>query len=256
MMTPSIVLRPRSASAILVGAAVLSVALLAVLPQSADAQPLPEPIVRPGSVESRPVGIESRSATVEIGAANRTWTDLGAGLSSVEQGPITLDLRSPAHELTVHANRLVLEPLDDGLIHGIFEVDLEGWGDLEVDVRTIAGTTPMEDRVVAKRQWVRTEAKIHLELAPAGYWLTMVEAFRPSVGVLIESQLARQLVDACRGMKAIPLFGGLDCDSLSASLTRVEIPMPEPGTRYYIASSLLSPGEQAVFDRFTRSLLQ
>lgn len=195
---------------------------------------------------------ESRTVSLEIQAMNGTWTDLQSGLVPVQQGPVTLVFESPAHELKVHANRLVLEPLADGRIDVLFEADLEGWGDLEIELRTVAGVTPMSDRVVARRQWVRAMATVRLEPAEGGYWLTMVETLRPSVGIRIESQVGRQVVDSCRGLKAFPMLAALDCDALSASLSRVEIPMPEPGTRFHLDASRLTPTEKMVFDRFAQ----
>jgi hypothetical protein len=193
---------------------------------------------------------ESRTVSLEIQAMNGTWTDLQSGLVPVQQGPVTLVFESPAHELKVHTNRLVLEPLADGTIDVLFEADLEGWGDLEIELRTAASVTPMSDRVVAKRQWVRAVATVRLEPAEGGYWLTLVESLRPAVGIQIESQVGRQMVDSCRGLKAFPMFAALDCDALSASLSRVEIPMPEPGTRFHLDASRLTPTEKTVFDHF------
>ncbi|MCG8455566.1 MAG: hypothetical protein MI919_04735 [Holophagales bacterium] len=189
-------------------------------------------------------------AELQISAVNGTYRDLDGALAPVEQGPVTIVLRSPSHELVVHGNRLALERAEGGDVNAVFEADVEGWGNLELELRTAAGVTPMRDRVEAGRQWLRAEGKIRLEHESGGYGLTLVEAFRPTVGIQIRSEVARQMVDSCRTLRAFPMFAVLDCDALSARLGRVEIPMPEPGTRYHVPAALLSPAERVVFDRF------
>ena len=197
-------------------------------------------------------GQSTAAIELEIDRVNGEWTDLDGGLRPIEQGPMTLVIRVPEHALTIHANRLRLAWVEReaGTVDVEFEARLEGWGRLEIELQTATGTTPFEDRVVAKTQWVRAGAVVRLGRLPSSYRLEVVVAHRPAVGILIESELAARLVGTCRSLAAFPMFGAVDCDALSASLQRVEVPMPEPGTIYFLTDTLFSAEERAALDRF------
>lgn len=209
------------------------------------------------------IGATTGPVEIEIARVNGTWTDLDAGLQPIEQGPVTIVVRVPEHALTVHENRLRLAWADReaGTVDVEFEARLEGWGNLELEMRTATGTTPYEDRVLAKTQWVKAGAVVRLskvegaeEVGGEGtgnYRLEVVRSHRPIVGIQIESDLAQRLVATCRGLRAFPMFAAVDCDALSASLARVEAPMPEPGDVYFLPASLFTSEERAVIDSFS-----
>ncbi|MEM6797477.1 MAG: hypothetical protein AAF725_26145 [Acidobacteriota bacterium] len=185
---------------------------------------------------------------LEIAVLNGVYTELDPGLAPIRQGPITLWIRSPEHELRVLSNRLTLRPTEDGLLEAALEAEVEGWGQLVVDLQTAAGTSALEDRVEAPRQLLEVAGTVRMVRAPGGYLVSFLSFEEPSMGVEIESRLAGQLGDACRTLAALGL-GVLDCDSLLASLRRIEVPLPEPGTEFLVRRELLSAEERAVFDR-------
>ncbi|MEM1203383.1 MAG: hypothetical protein AAGN66_09170 [Acidobacteriota bacterium] len=189
---------------------------------------------------------------ISIEALNGTFEQLDGGLQPIQQGPVTIVITSPEHRLQVFANRFKLSPhaSGDGTLDAELDVRLEGWGELVAELVTGAGEpTRFEDTVTAGRQWVRAAARVKLEKAEGGYELTFLEAERPSVDIVIKSGLAKQLVDTCRAFAALPLFGGgLDCDSVAASLAVARIPYPDPGTVYLVHGELLTSEERIYFD--------
>ncbi|MEM8933941.1 MAG: hypothetical protein AAGE94_22310 [Acidobacteriota bacterium] len=189
---------------------------------------------------------------IEIARVNGEWKDLDGGLKPIEQGPMTLLVEVPEHALTVHENRLRLGWVerDAGTVDVEFEARMEGWGQLLITLQTATGSTPFDDRVVAKTQWVKAGAVVRLGRLASSYRLEVVVPHRPAVGIQIESELAAQMVGTCRSLAAFPMFGAVDCDALSASMARVEIPMPEPGTVYFLRDDLFSDAERAVLDAF------
>lgn len=188
---------------------------------------------------------------MSISALNRVFDSLETGFVPIEQGPVTINISSPAHRLEIFENRLAFtesERHEDG-VEVLFEVDLAGWGDLIATLETVAGSTPYEDRVTVERQWVKAEAVIRLVPTEKGYDMTLLEALTPTVGFQIESDMAQQIVETCRAFAA--LLPGLGCDGVSASLARIEAPLPEAGTQYEINGAYLTEEERAIFDRFT-----
>ena len=189
---------------------------------------------------------------LEISVMNGVYENLDAGLVPFEQGPVTLVIRSPKHELRVHSNQLLLERDDAGLISAEFAADVEGRGNLIIDIQSAAGVTSFEDRVEVPRQWLKTSGHVRLEPAQPierGWMVTFVDYVHDIVGVQIRSQATQQVVDACRTMVSLG-FVVLDCDAVQAALARVEVPLPEPGSQFLIRRDLLSPDEALVFDRF------
>ncbi len=188
--------------------------------------------------------------TLSISALNRVFDSLDAGFVPIEQGPVTIVISSPAHRLEVFANHLTLNPSErhEEGVQAFFEVDLEGWGDLVAAVQTAVGSTPYQDRVVVERQKVSAEVVVKLVTTEIGYDMTLLEALTPTVAFQIESDMAREIVETCLAFAA--LLPGLGCDGISASLARVEVPLPAAGTQYEIDASFLTEDERAVLDRF------
>ncbi len=98
-----------------------------------------------------------QTSGIEIGFMNGVHEDLDSNLQPIRQGSITIRVSSPDHRLTVHGNRLTLEPRSDGSFDAVIEVDFEGRGHLIADVETIGR---FEDRVQAPRQTARAEDHI------------------------------------------------------------------------------------------------
>ncbi|MEO1086047.1 MAG: hypothetical protein AAFY88_17545 [Acidobacteriota bacterium] len=186
---------------------------------------------------------------VEIAAMIGVYENLDAGLVPFQQGPVTLLIRSPEHQLRVHGNRLSLERRADGTLDAAFEADVEGWGQLIVDVQAAGSSTTFEDRVEVPRQWLRTQGEVGLERADGGWNVTFHDYVHDAVGVQIKSAVSAQVVDACRTMVSLG-FAAIDCDGVQASLTRIQVPLPERGSSFLIRRELLREVEAELFDRF------
>lgn len=192
---------------------------------------------------------QAAAEEIEIAIMNGVYENLDAGLVPFQQGPVTMTVRSPEHQLRVHANRLAVERRADGTLDAAFDADVEGWGQLIVDVQAVGGTTTFEDRVEVPRQWLRTRGEVGLEKAEGGWFVTFHDYVHDVVGVQIRSEVSAQVVDACRTMVSLG-FAVIDCDGVQASLTRVEVPLPERGSRFLIRRELLREEEAELFDRF------
>ncbi len=240
-------------------AALLAVGVLSTVAQPAVAQPavaqpaVAQPAVAQPAVAQAVFGSaaeSTESVTLSVSALNRVFDSLDTGFVPIEQGPVTIVISSPAHRLEVFANRISLASSEfhqDG-VEVLFEVDLEGWGDLIASVQTAVGSTPYQDRVVVERQWVKAEAVVKLVITETGYDMTFLEALTPTVGFQIESNMAREIVETCLAFTA--LLPGLGCDGVSASLARIEVPLPAAGTQYEIDASFLTEQERAVLNQF------
>lgn len=192
---------------------------------------------------------ESAREEIEIAVMNGVYENLDAGLVPFEQGPVTLFIRSPEHQLRVLSNRLVLDRRADGALDAAFEASVEGWGQLIVEIRAAGGTTTFEDRVEVPRQWLKTQGEVSLEQTAGGWNVTFLDYVHDVVGVQIRSKLTSQVVDACRTMVSLG-FLVLNCDGVQASLMRIEVPLPERGSQFLIPRELLRDEEAQVLNRF------
>ncbi|MEL7060323.1 MAG: hypothetical protein AAGN46_09895 [Acidobacteriota bacterium] len=191
----------------------------------------------------------------EIEVYNGSYANqAGDGFVPVQQGPITIHLSSPEHELRVLSNQIALsEPREDGSWRADVRARLEGEGDLIARIEGAGEPQTYEDRVRVGQQWIYAAARVRIRPATAdgrfsGYDIEVVEPLQPVVRIFLRSELASQLVTTCRGLASLAL-GLLDCDALSASLAAVEVPMPAAGTVYTVLDTGFSPADHDFFDR-------
>lgn len=184
---------------------------------------------------------------IELRFLNGSYSDLDGGLAPIREGPLTIGLSSPEHQLIVHRNRLSLMPGEDGLLDGLVEVELEGSGRLIADVSGAGIENRFVDEVSAPRQTVRAGGWIRLEKTVDGYLFTVVCSGEP-IRIAIDSGVARQVVGICRTLAILPLLD-LGCDRLERSLSVVGIASPEPGARFLLPRSYLDADERAFFDQ-------
>lgn len=183
---------------------------------------------------------------IELRFLNGVYTDLDSDIDPVRQGPLTIRISSPRHQVTVHGNRVWLVPRPDGTLEATVEVDFEGGGDLVAEIEGGGATTPFQDTVTAPRQTVRVTGRTRMEGLAEGYLMTVEEA-PPTVTLRIRSELATNLVRVC---EALAGFLGLDCSGLEAALSVVTVPLPQPGEQFLVPAALLTPEERAYFDHF------
>lgn len=199
-----------------------------------------------------PAAAPACADTVEIKAANGTYDQLGAKLQPIVQGPFTIKIASPKHELKVHANRLDLrQGPGPGLVDARFEVELEGYGDLIADVLgPNESRSHFEERVTAQRQRVRVAASMRLQKIPQGYMWTLLAPLNPTIDFIVDSELSSKLTATCKVFEVLPVFGLIDCGALENALTTIKVPMPQSGTQWLVVPDKLSAAEKTFLDKF------
>lgn len=186
-------------------------------------------------------------ARFSFDSLNRTYHFDDSDLAPVRQGPVTIHLSSPRNVLILKDHSVTLVPLSDGTFRASVGVDLLGSGDLVANLVTAAGTSSrLEDLVVVPRQTVRLDGRVRFSRVADGWDVTALSLPR-QVEIDIQSRLAGSLVSLC-GQMAV--FLGLDCDGLDRSLSRAEVPLPEPGSVFFLPEEDLSAAEAATLDAY------
>ncbi len=184
---------------------------------------------------------------IELASLNGTYTGLDSDLAPIEEGPLTIRLSSPEHEVVVHGNLVSLQRNHRGHLDVEVEIELEGTGRLVADVVGAGVQNRFTDDVEGPRQTVRVRGEVDLERAADGYRFTVVRP-GPAAALAIESRVAGQIVGVCRALALVP-FLDLGCDRLAAGLSVVRIPLPERGTVLLLPAAGLTDEERAFFDR-------
>lgn len=186
-------------------------------------------------------------ARFSFDSLNRTYRFDDSDLAPVRQGPVTIHLSSPRNALILKDHSVTLTPLSDGTFRASVGVDLLGSGDLVANLVTAAGTSSrLEDLVVVPRQTVRLDGRVRFARVADGWDVTAL-SLPDRVKIDIQSRLAGSLVSLC-GQMAV--FLGLDCDGLDRSLSRAEVPLPEPGSVFFLPEEDLSAAEAATLDAY------
>jgi hypothetical protein len=182
---------------------------------------------------------------IQIGYLNRTWTDLPGDARPVEEGPLSVRLRSPRNRITVHRNRLVLAPRPGGAPEARVEAELEGEGQLVADVGDGSFATSFTDRVSAPRQTVRIAGRARITRDAEGYLVTLVDG-PASAPLEIRSQAIGRVLGLC---EELGWLAALDCGRLRGSLSTVQVPLDgEVGLS--LPRERLAADERAYLDRF------
>ena len=199
------------------------------------------------SETSGPVAADS--IEVQVQSLNGVYEQLPVPLTPIQQGPMTVLLRSPNNALTVHEHRVRITPTDEpGVIEALFESNIEGWGDLVIDLDMGVSQSRFDDRVVAGRQWLRMSGTVRLEILPGQYSVTFLDYLHDSVGIQIQSNVGTQMVESCRALQAFG-FVAIDCDALNSSFSRVSVPLPDVGSTYFLPRELFSEVDLEKIDR-------
>lgn len=170
-------------------------------------------------------------------------------LAPIEQGSLTVALRSPANRVQLFRHELRLRPLGDGTHGAWLEAEIGGRGDLEADL-SIAGatTTRLTDEVEIPRQVLRVFGQIRLDRVEDGYLVTAVE-LQPRVRLDIRSRLAGSLSGTCRSFtRLLPL--GIECGSLEQALATAAVPLPKPGETFLLPDRLLTDEDRRRLDAY------
>lgn len=207
-------------------------------------------VLTAGAVLLGPASAASPSATparFTFDSLNRAYQLEDSDVAPVRQGPVTIHMSSPRNSLVLKGHSVTLTPHGDGTYRASVGIDLLGSGDLVADLVTSAGTSSrLEDVVIVPRQEVRLDGRVRFARVPGGWDVTALSLPR-EVKLDIQSRLAGNLVTLC-GQMAV--FLGLDCDGLDRSLSRVDVPLPEPGSVFFLPEEDLSPAEVAALDAY------
>ncbi len=183
---------------------------------------------------------------IQIGYLNRTWTDLAGEASVVDEGPLSVRLRSPENRVTVHRNRLVLVAGERGDPDAQIEAEFEGEGQLVADVGGGRFATTIEDRVTAPRQSVRVAGRARVTRDADAYHLTLLEG-PPSAPVEIRSAAIGRVLLLCEDLGWL---AKVDCERLRRSLSTVHVPLTDRERTLRLPRERLGAEERSYLDRF------
>jgi hypothetical protein len=200
-----------------------------------------------GPSATAPVRGAGGATEFEFGRLNRTYSQFVDQLQPVVLGPVEVLLRSPQHQLEVSRNHAWLEPAGEGTHQVRVEIEVQGSGTINAVLRAVGLEGKLDDELVLPRQTLRLDGRIRLSRSPQGYQIALVEA-PESVEVQIKSQLAGRLVPVCRQMALVLVR--FDCAALEDALSRVQVPIPAPGTEFLLPIEEVSPAEAKALDRY------
>lgn len=202
-------------------------------------------------VEAGPAAAAPSTGPVELtfAAFNGRFSEPGAELGAVRQGPLTLTLASPTNAVEVLSHRLRLTPLGDGSHRAELSAALRGAGRLTADLRLSNGEPGrLVDDVVLPAQTVAIEGRVRLAPVADGYRVVPLE-LPATVGLEIESALAGRLAGLCTGLTLLTP-GAVDCGGLERALSRVALPLPDAGEELLLPAAALSDDERRRLDEY------
>lgn len=178
---------------------------------------------------------------------NRTYAQFIEDLVPIDLGPIHVDLASPEHELVLREHGARLEPAAEGGHRVELEVVFSGHGllDADLDVRGVKGH--FQDALTLPLQTVALAGRIAIARGPAGWDITLLEG-PEQVEVRIQSQMAGRMVPLCKQMALVLV--NFDCQALEQALSVVQVPLPGPGTVFFLPLEELSEAEAARLDAY------
>ena len=187
------------------------------------------------------------AAEFEFGRLNRTYSQFVDQLQPVVLGPVEVLLRSPQHQLQIARHHAWVTPAGEGTHTVRVDLELLGSGTINAVLRMAGLEGKLDDTLVLPRQTLRMDGRIRLARSAAGYQIALVEA-PPSVEVQIQSKLAGRLVPVCRQMALVLVT--FDCAALEDALSRVQVPMPKPGTEFLLPINEVTPEEAKALDAY------
>lgn len=185
--------------------------------------------------------------TFQFPKLNRQYSMGDPDLAPIQQGPITIRLSSPKNLVILQGHQLKLTPRGDGTFDAEISADFLGKGEVQADFETSAGTSSrLADEILLPRQTVRVSSRVRFARVAGGYDVTAL-TLPKSVGIDVRSRLMTNLVGLCNG---VALLMPVDCNALDRGLTRVEVPLPEAGSVFYLSEADLTPEERQSLESF------
>lgn len=178
---------------------------------------------------------------------NGVHRDLAPTIAPLELGPLTVKISSPAQILEVFEHELWLEPAGHDETARL-RAKYQGQAELVAELMIGDAKTQLTDQIEIPLQETELSGRVHLERDAAGYRVTTIE-LPDHVEVEVRSGLGAQLAPLCRGMSVISM-GGVDCDALARSLSRLRLPLPDPGRSYFLDDASLTETERRQIDAY------
>lgn len=165
-----------------------------------------------------------------------------------EEGSVRLQLTSPQNRVRLTKHELRLTPLPDGSHLAALTVEFEGAADVEAEISIAGAASRLEDRVTVPLQSRTLDGRVTIDRVAGGYVFTALE-LPERVTVTIESGLADRFLQTCNLLRALL---PLECGVLGSLLSRVILPLPDPGGSYLLPDEELTDGDRAALDVYLR----
>lgn len=174
--------------------------------------------------------------------------DLAADLAPIEIGPVTVVLTSPTHSLEVFEHELSLGPAAEGASAASLKARYQGQAHLVAELEVGGMTSELDDQIELPLQETEIAGVVEIARSEGGYRVKALEA--PShVEIEVESDLAGRLGLLCRGF-AVLAMGNVDCEAVDQAMSRLRVPLPEPGEEFFIAAGDLTERERTQIDQY------
>ena len=187
---------------------------------------------------------------LQFARLNRTYSDVITEIDPIRQGPFTVRLSSPRHQLTVRSHLLRLEPGLGGSHSAELRVDFsgKGWLVADVDIDGLGGRGGrLEDEVTVPAQSQTVEGRARVRKVAEGYLITP-EQLPKSVRVRIQSGIGSRMVGFCDS--AALYFLDVDCGALNRALSTAVVPLPAAGESYLLENAELTAAERQRIDGY------
>lgn len=202
------------------------------------------------SVAARATDPDSFTHSLTSDRVDGVHENLDIDISPIELGPVVIRLSTPTHRLEVLEHELQLGPAGDGAEIGRVRARFSGQAHLVAELGVGEVTSEIDDNIELPLQEIDLRGRVELVREEDGYRVKTLET--PShVEVQVESDLAGRLELLCRGF-AVMAMGNVDCEALDRALTRIQLPLPEPGREFFVSREDLTPHERQQIEAYFR----
>ena len=188
------------------------------------------------------------SAAFRFERLDRTYTAFVEELAPIEVDSLTIVLRSPEHSMTIERHSAQLVPLGSSEYETVVRFSFRGRGVLDADVTIGLVESTLQDEIVLPPQNLRLAGRVRIESGDEGYTITLLESRQDTARVRIESRLAGRIIPLCKQLALVLV--NLGCDVLQDALSVIEVPIPAPGTTFFLARDELTDQEAVDFDAY------
>ena len=186
--------------------------------------------------------------TLHFDALDRTYSEFVEELAPIQLSSLTVVLRSPEHSMSLESHSARLTPLGDSRYDTIVTFSFHGQGMLDADVTIGLVESQLQDQITLPQQSLQLAGRVHIESGESGYTIRLIESFQETADVQIESQIASRIIPLCKQLAFVLV--SLPCDILQEALSVVRVPIPQPGTTFFLSRTELTGEEASHFDAY------